>query len=60
MDEIRTSSMVWSGDLLHELMIFKQYVTLIFKGPLSKLKTDEGMMYDVCPYMDRRRRSYNI
>ena len=53
MDGIRTPSMVRSGDLPHELMAFKQYVTLIFKGPLSKLKSEERMTYDVHPHMDR-------
>ena len=45
MDGIKTPSMVWSGDLPQELMAFKQYVTLIFKGPLSKLKSEERMTY---------------
>ena len=53
MDGIKTPSMVWSGDLPQELMAFKQYVTLIFKGPLSKLKSEERMTYDV-----RRTSSY--
>ena len=50
---IKTPSMVWSGDLPQELMAFKQYVTLICKGPLSKLISEERMTYDVRPHMDR-------
>ena len=51
MDGIRTPNMVWSGYLPHELMIFKQYLTLIFKVPISNLKTEERMTY-VLIWMD--------
>ena len=46
MDGIKTPSMVWSGDLPQELMAFKQYVTFIFKGPLSKLKMSIARTYE--------------
>ena len=59
MDGIRTPSMVWSGDLPHELMAFKQYVTLIFKGPLSKLKSEERMTYVLIWIGEEGLRIYN-
>ena len=59
MDGIRTPSMVWSGDLPHELMAFKQYVTLIFKGPLSKLKSEERMTYVLIFIGEEGLRIYN-
>ena len=45
MDGIKIPHIVWTGDLLHELTMFKQYTTLIFKGPMSHLKTDGKMTY---------------
>ena len=59
MDGIRTPSMVWSGDLPHELMAFKQYVTLISKGPLSKLKSEERMTYVLIWIGEEGLRIYN-
>ena len=59
MDGIRTPSMVWSGYLPHELMAFKQYVTLIFKGPLSKLKSEERMTYVLIWIGEEGLRIYN-
>ena len=60
MDGIMTSNMVWSRDLPHELMIYKQYVTLIFKGPLSTLKTEESMAYILIWIGEEGQRIYNM
>ena len=40
-------------------MAFKQYVTLIFKGPLSKLKIEERMMYILIWIGEEGLRIYN-
>ena len=59
MNSIRTTNMVWSGDLPHKLMIFKQYVTLILKCPLSKLKTEDRMTYVLIWIDEEGLRIYN-
>ena len=59
MDGIKIPHMVWTGDLPHELTIFKQYTTLIFKGPMSHLKTDEKMTYVLIWIGEEGLRIYN-